>query len=149
MGLIKLPNEIILLILRSLSKHRLKRMRLVCEKLAVLGAPLLMDVVYISPRAKDMAVFEAIVQHPVFNPSIKHVVYDSAQIIHHSLEGYYNALEYQLQNPAYKRIWISNTGVQQMMDLIKPHAKSYSSKLESFRQFQNQPGWMEDFRQQN
>lgn len=148
MGLLELPNEIMLQILENLSKQRLKRMRLVCNQLAILGAPLLMDVVYISPRSKDMEVFEFVVQHPVFNVAIKHVVYDSAQIISYSLEDYYNALEDQLRNPAYKRIRISNLAVREMMDLIKPHVKSYTSKLEGFRRFQDQPGWIEDFRQQ-
>ncbi|KAL8751772.1 MAG: hypothetical protein Q9199_006195 [Rusavskia elegans] len=107
-----------------------------------------MDVIYISPRSKDMEVFESIVQHPVFNVAIKHAVYDSAQIISYSLEDYYNALEDQFRDPEYKRIRISNAAVREMMDLIKPHVKSYSSTLEGFRRIQVQPGWIEDYRQQ-
>ncbi|KAI4226940.1 MAG: hypothetical protein LQ349_006804, partial [Xanthoria aureola] len=149
MGLIELPNEITLQILGNLSKQRLKRMRLVCNHLAILGASLLMDVVYISPRSKDTEVFESIVQHPVFNGATKHVVYDSAQIIGYSLEDYYNALEEQFEGSEYKRLRITNAAVQEMMDVINPPFESCSSTPEGFRRFQDRPDWIEDFRQQN
>ena len=149
MGLIGLPNEITLQILGSLSQQRLKRMRLVCKHLAILGAPLLMDVVYISPRSKDLEVFKSIVQHPVFNGAIKHVVYDSAQIICYSLKDYYNALEEQLEGSEYKRLRFTNAAVQEMMDVISPPFESCSSTVEGFHRFQDRPDLIEDFRQQN
>ncbi|CAL8575671.1 hypothetical protein XPA_001582 [Xanthoria parietina] len=108
-----------------------------------------MDVVYISPRSKDMEVFESIVQHPVFNGAIKHVVYDSAQIICYSLKDYYNALKEQLEGSEYKRLRITNAAVQEMMDVIKPPFESCSSTLEGFHRFQDRPDLIEDFRQQN
>ncbi|KAL8670326.1 MAG: hypothetical protein Q9168_005126 [Polycauliona sp. 1 TL-2023] len=147
MGLLEIPNEITIVILKHLPKRRLKRMRMVSKKLSLLAAPILLDVLYISPRSKDIEVFEAIVQHPVLRIGIKDVVYDSAQIIGYTLEDYCNALQEQLRASAYKRIEISNDAVRELMQILRPHAESYTTRNQGFRQFKNNPVWMQSYRQ--
>ncbi|KAL8720926.1 MAG: hypothetical protein Q9225_002282 [Loekoesia sp. 1 TL-2023] len=93
-----LPNELILLALGNLSTKDLKSTRLVCKRWAPLGLELLnIDTVYLSPREKNMEVFDGITQHPIISKSIKHLVYDSAQFIKLPLRQYYAALGNQFE----------------------------------------------------
>ncbi|KAL8935327.1 MAG: hypothetical protein Q9216_005485 [Gyalolechia sp. 2 TL-2023] len=88
-----LPNELLLLILGHLSNKDLKQARLACRKLALLGLEALnVETVYISPRNKDMEVFDAITQHPILRKSVKHLVYDLAQFVNLHPEHYFTAL---------------------------------------------------------
>ena len=50
MGLLNMPTEVIQSILGNLPTSRLKRIRLVSQKLVVLTAPLRLDTSYVSPR---------------------------------------------------------------------------------------------------
>ncbi|KAL8801824.1 MAG: hypothetical protein Q9200_006815 [Gallowayella weberi] len=118
MGFLQLPNEITLLILEKLSKARLKRTRLVCKKLAQIGAPLLMDVLYISPRSKDMEVFDAVTQNPAFSSAIKNIVYDCAQWVDYSIKDYFNALSDQFRDEEYKRFRSSKNAVYESSGLF-------------------------------
>ncbi|KAL8802130.1 MAG: hypothetical protein Q9182_003996 [Xanthomendoza sp. 2 TL-2023] len=147
MGLLELPNEVILLILGNLSKARLKRTRLVCAKLAQLGARTLMDVVYISPRSKDMEVFDAITQNPAFSSAIKHIVYDCAQWVDYSIGDYFDALENQFRDREYHHLRSSNNAVGELMDLIHPHQKGYMSRIQGLKNCKEHAGFMEGFRQ--
>ncbi|KAL8994826.1 MAG: hypothetical protein Q9169_005302 [Polycauliona sp. 2 TL-2023] len=147
MGLHELPNEITISILNHLPKRRLKRIRLVSQKLAVLAAPILLDVLYISPRSKDTEVFDAITKHPVLSAGIRNIVYDSAKILQYSFEDYYNALQVQVQAAEYKTYEMSNDAVRELMKIMKPSANNFTSKLEGFRNFRDQSVWMETYRQ--
>ncbi|KAL8880020.1 MAG: hypothetical protein Q9192_008108 [Flavoplaca navasiana] len=146
MGLLQLPNEIVLLILKRLSKERLKRMRLVCRNLADLGASLLMDVVYISPRSEDTEVFDSVIQHPTFRASIKHVVYDTAKVVRYDLEDYHNALMMQLDQKEYDEMRNKNNVMQKLMEL-KSKRSYFKAKREIFKMFKYSPECMEDYHQ--
>lgn len=141
MGLLQLPNEITLLILERLAKERLKRMRLVCKKLADLGAPLLMDVLYISPRSKDTEVFESVIQHPTFKTAVKHVIYEAAKVVDYDLEDYFNVLMLQLDQTEYREIRNTNHAIDQLMKL---RTKRLNYAVNSFK---NTPACMEDYHQ--
>ncbi|KAL8983642.1 MAG: hypothetical protein Q9205_002178 [Flavoplaca limonia] len=136
---LQLPNEIVLLILKSLSKERLKRTRLVCENLADFGASLLMDVVYISPRSEDT-------EHPTFSAAIKHVVYDTAKVVHYDLEDYYNALMMQLDQKEYDEMRNKNNVMQELMELESKRSY-FKAKRGIFKMFKNSPECMKDYHQ--
>ncbi|KAL9003043.1 MAG: hypothetical protein Q9188_004055 [Gyalolechia gomerana] len=118
------PDEIVLAVLGRLSKKYLKRTRLLCKRLALLSAPLLLDVIYISPQSKNVEVFEAITQHPVFNAAVKDIVYDSAKFADYSLVNYYNALYSQLYKAQYQCIRLSDDAVRDLMALIPPRKRN-------------------------
>lgn len=141
MGLLQLPNEIVHLILKRLPKERLKRMRLVCKKLSDLGAPLLMDVVYISPRSEDTEVFNSVTQHPTFRAAIKHVVYDTAKVVRYDLEDYYKALMMQLDQKEYNEMSNKNNVMEKLMEL-KTKRSYYKSKPKVYKMFKmTQNAW--------
>ncbi|KAL8642169.1 MAG: hypothetical protein Q9226_008538, partial [Calogaya cf. arnoldii] len=82
------PNEITLGILSYLGKADLKRARIVCKKFASLGGQILVDTLYLSPRDKDMEVFDAVTRHPDLKVSVKNIVFDSAQFVKYTLSQY-------------------------------------------------------------
>ncbi|KAL8992422.1 MAG: hypothetical protein Q9169_007118 [Polycauliona sp. 2 TL-2023] len=88
----KLPNELILEILFYLRRDYLKHARLTCKKLASLGGQLLVSNLYLSPREKDMQVFDAVSRHPDLKKSVKNITFDSAHFIKYSLEEYLEQL---------------------------------------------------------
>ncbi|KAL8712514.1 MAG: hypothetical protein Q9220_003362 [cf. Caloplaca sp. 1 TL-2023] len=92
-----LPNELILNILSCLPIRDLKQTRLVSKLLASLGGQLLVDTLYLTPREKDMEVFDQITQHPDLKKSIKKIHYDSAQFRKLSLVEYCHKLCEQLK----------------------------------------------------
>ncbi|KAL8727992.1 MAG: hypothetical protein Q9181_005496 [Wetmoreana brouardii] len=99
-----LPPELILMILSYLRKDDLKRARRVSRKLASLGAQRLIQRLYISPRTKDMDVFDAVTQHPELRKSVKHLVYDTAHFVHYDIHDYFDQLCMQLNRTRY-RYW--------------------------------------------
>ncbi|KAL8672264.1 MAG: hypothetical protein Q9168_003265 [Polycauliona sp. 1 TL-2023] len=89
----KLPHEMILQILSHVRRDRLKIVRLTCKKLAFLGGRLLVGRLYISPREKDMEVFDAVTRHPEISKSVKKIIFDSAQFLKVSLSRYLKQLD--------------------------------------------------------
>ena len=135
-NLLEFPDELILAIIGKLKKKYLKRARLVCKKLAVLAAPFLLDVIYVSPHTKNTNVLEAITQHPIFSKTVKHIIYDSAKFADYSLEDYFNALSNQIRDPRYRRARMYNNDVRELLDLIQPRTRtSLGSHLASERGF--------------
>ncbi|KAL8845691.1 MAG: hypothetical protein Q9221_009157 [Calogaya cf. arnoldii] len=84
----KLPNEITIKILSCLSTKSLKRARFVSKKLASLGGQILVVNLYLSPREKDMEVFDAVTQHPDLKKSVRNIIFDSAQFVKYTLPEY-------------------------------------------------------------
>lgn len=111
-------DKIVLVVPKRLSKKYLKRTRFICKRLALLSAPLLLDIIYISPHSNNIEAFEAITQHPVFNAAVKHIVYDSTKFADYSLENYYNAVYSQLCEALYKPIRLSDDAVRGLMAFI-------------------------------
>ncbi|KAL8830843.1 MAG: hypothetical protein Q9170_005551 [Blastenia crenularia] len=113
-----LPTELTLLILEHLTVQDVKRARLVCRNWASCGIGLLVDTVYLSPREKDMEVFEVITQHPVFAKSVKHLVYDSAQFVNLPFDYYCESLYEQLifWGGGYR----SPVDIQELRELLEP-----------------------------
>ena len=96
-----MPPEVIHIILENLSQTDVKQARLVSNKWAAIGARSLnVHTVYLSPRDKDMEVFEVITQHPIFRATAKHLVFDSAQFIKLSEEHYITAFIRDLEAQA-------------------------------------------------
>ncbi|KAL8643988.1 MAG: hypothetical protein Q9226_007994 [Calogaya cf. arnoldii] len=96
-----MPPEVIHIILENLSQTDVKQARLVSKKWAAIGARSLnVLTVYLSPRDKDMEVFDVITQHPIFRATAKHLVFDSAQFIKLSEEHYITAFIRDLEAQA-------------------------------------------------
>ncbi|KAL8787440.1 MAG: hypothetical protein Q9213_002217 [Squamulea squamosa] len=96
-----IPPEVILTILEYLSRADIKQTRLVSKHWSELGAMALhVDTVYLSPRDKDMSVFEGITQHPIFRAMVKHLVFDSAQFIRLSTRKYIKTFIRSLEDQA-------------------------------------------------
>lgn len=144
MGFLDLPDELILTVLGNLGKQSLKRMRLVCQRLASIGATLLLDAIYISPHAKNMEVFEAITQHPVFSASVKNIVFDSAFFAIDSPNDYGHALCRQFRDPVYRRIKIYDGAVRQ---LIKTFRYRYGTQSHSLVRCGDHAELIEGYRQ--
>ena len=94
----KLPNEIILLILKSLEKHDLKSARLVSKIWTSLAAELLFDQVYVSAHPENLEVFSAIARHPLLSQCIKTLIYDAVEFVEACTQKqYYWSLWYQIR----------------------------------------------------
>ncbi|KAL8740727.1 MAG: hypothetical protein Q9184_008460, partial [Pyrenodesmia sp. 2 TL-2023] len=116
MNLLELPDEVTLAVLENLKKNHIKRIRLVCRKLALLGGPFLFDVIYISQHPKNVEVFEAISQHPAFSASVKHVIYDSVKFIDYTLETYCEAIRQQYHKWSRKEFKMADPAIWELMD---------------------------------
>ena len=77
----ELPNEIILLMLKSLEKHDLKSARLVSQTWSSLAAADLFDQVYVSAHPENLEVFSAIARHPLLSRCIKTLIYDAIDFV--------------------------------------------------------------------
>ncbi|MCJ1452635.1 hypothetical protein MMC28_002978 [Mycoblastus sanguinarius] len=73
-----LPTELKIDVLKLLEKRYLKMFRLVSKDWCSLATEFLFDKAYISPRKKDMEIFENITQHPVLRSAVKELVYDAS-----------------------------------------------------------------------
>ncbi len=87
----KVPNEITIMILSHLQKQDLKGVRFACKKLAALAGRMLVVNLYLSPREKDMEVFDAVTQHPDLKMSVKNIIYDSARFVKYTFPEYLEA----------------------------------------------------------
>lgn len=125
-----LPNEVTLMILEYLPKRDLKKARLVCKDLALFGASILVGTLYISPRETDMAVFDAITQHPTIRHSVRHIFYDTAQFKKENPRQYLNRLHLQLIGPAYAGLREVNVEVRRLIEHIE---ESAHCSLENFQ----------------
>lgn len=113
-----LPNEITLMILEYLPKYDLKHVRLVCKLLASLAAKSLIETLYISPRSKDMDVFDGVTRHPEFSKSVKHLFYDTALFVEYDMKEYFNQLCAQFNRTRYTYLRIANTAVKDLIGII-------------------------------
>ncbi|KAI4180426.1 MAG: hypothetical protein L6R41_007245 [Letrouitia leprolyta] len=131
-----LPNELILQALGYLSNKDLKQTRLVCRQLALLGLKALnVETIYLSPRKKDMEVFDTITQHPILSKSVRHVVYDMAQFVNLRPEHYFQALCEQFVTQACFRSDFK------MQELVQEYARpsGFVSPRELFARFLRGP----------
>ena len=87
-----LPSETTSQVLGYLSKKDLKAARLVGRTFMLLTQQFVFDTLYISPRTKDMEVFNAITQHPLLRASVRHLFFDSAHFVECSMEDYVRKL---------------------------------------------------------
>lgn len=74
-----LPIEVKAVILEFLEKEYLKRVRLLSKEWCSLATQFLFDTIYISPREKDVEVFERITRHPVLSHAVTKLVYDTSR----------------------------------------------------------------------
>ena len=98
----ELPNEIILLILRSLQKHDLKSARLVSKTWSSLAAEFLFDQVYVSAHPENLEVFSAIARHPLLSQCIKTLRYDAVDFEACTKEQYFYSLWWQTGRQFYE-----------------------------------------------
>ncbi|KAI4237108.1 MAG: hypothetical protein LQ349_002091 [Xanthoria aureola] len=113
-----LPNEVTLHILSSVPKRDIKQARLVCQLWAALGARLLFDTIYVSPRESDMAVFEAITQHESLRSAPRHLVYDSTVFEQYDEKDYAFNLHWQYQDGTFDALGDALFAIQEMVGLI-------------------------------
>ncbi|MCJ1463568.1 hypothetical protein MMC07_002176 [Pseudocyphellaria aurata] len=71
-----LPNEVLLIIFKLLTKPQLKAVRCVCKLFARLAAPPIFDKIYISPHKLNLDVFRKIADHPDLCQYPRTLVYD-------------------------------------------------------------------------
>ena len=87
-----LPDEIILLILKSLEKYDLKSTRLVSKTWSSLAAEFLFDQVYVSAHPENLEVFSAIARHPLLSQCIKTLRYDAVDFVDCTKRQYFGSL---------------------------------------------------------
>ncbi|KAL9062970.1 MAG: hypothetical protein Q9161_009681 [Pseudevernia consocians] len=75
------PSELVLAILKPLTRPDLKSARLVSKIWSLCAAEYLFNVIYISPSKENIDVFEAITQHPVLSKCPRHLEYDGAEFL--------------------------------------------------------------------
>lgn len=97
----ELPNEIILLILKSLEKRDLKFARLVSKTWTSLAAELLFDQVYVSAHPENLEVFSAIARHPLLSQCIKTLRYDAVDFAGCTKEQYFDSLWWETRYQFY------------------------------------------------
>ncbi|KAL8923351.1 MAG: hypothetical protein Q9208_004621 [Pyrenodesmia sp. 3 TL-2023] len=142
-----LPNELLVLVLGYLSNQDLKHTRLACKRLSSLSDYHFdLDTVYLSPRSKDMEVFDGITQHPFFSKRVKHVIYDSAQFVHLGIEGYFATFCNQLN---IRRSVHRDSSVQDLVDLLHGSHLPATERLLpmplSFMRFLEDPSMLEGY----
>ncbi|KAL8881654.1 MAG: hypothetical protein Q9198_001177 [Flavoplaca austrocitrina] len=91
-----MPTEISLRVFSYLSAKDIKRVRLVCQEMASMGAEFLCRNLYISLCEETTRVFTAITDHPKIRKSVHNIVYDSAHFRDLNLYCYLQALHEQL-----------------------------------------------------
>ncbi|KAL9042903.1 MAG: hypothetical protein Q9180_000261 [Flavoplaca navasiana] len=145
--LVDFPNEIKAMILGHLEKRSIKQARLVCKDLAIIGESRLVDTIYISPREKDMEVFDGITTGKFsIRRSVKHVVFDSAQFTRQEERTYFTNLCEQLSQPQLKYLMMANHDLTNLVktilgsdeDLPNPQSlKEYGSSRKAFERCQH------------
>lgn len=71
-----LPNEVLLMVFKPLSKEVLKSVRRACKFFETLVSPLLFDEIYISPHRRNLDVFRHISEHPHLCRYPRKLIYD-------------------------------------------------------------------------
>ena len=125
-----LPNEIILLILRSLEKHDLKSARLVSKTWTSLAAEFLFDQVYVSVHPENLEVFSAIARHPLLSQCIKTLRYDAVEFVEAcTKEQYFWRLWYQMR----RHFWYSYSDLRRLDDFaLVPDYNAFRKIIASF-----------------
>lgn len=77
-------------------KVDIKSARLVCKRFDPLAIPLLYDGVIVARHRKDLAVFDAIAGHKVYNKYVEELVYSAAEFGDYDLEIYEDELRVQV-----------------------------------------------------
>ncbi|KAI4097234.1 MAG: hypothetical protein L6R37_006847 [Teloschistes peruensis] len=150
-----LPNEIVDMILVFLPRASLKQARLVCRQWAICVEAFLVSTVYLSPREKDMEVFDNITSHPSMSKSVKHLFYDTALFRDYSLYDYFVRLCAQLNCTGYKRMRMEDPYVQELIATIngrpvRPGQRAVARPFPSqgaFRRFQEHTAFHEGYSQ--
>ena len=97
-----LPPELTGLVAKCLYKFELKNLRFVSKQWNAMATPLLFDMVYVSPRDKDLQAFSNIAKHPVLRRSIKEMICDISEIPELSHEDYFHNMCYELRDMTFQ-----------------------------------------------
>ena len=76
-----LPTELRISVLRNLEKRDLKALRLASKQWCPLATVSLFEKLHVSPRKKDLEIFEKIAKHPVLSTLAKELVYDTSYFV--------------------------------------------------------------------
>lgn len=76
----QLPHELSDIVLRLLLPQDIKKLRLTNRKYHDLSSHLLIETAYFALRPKTLAVFNEIVEHPIFSRSVTEIVYDTRSV---------------------------------------------------------------------
>lgn len=87
-----LPGELKICIVHLLGKADLKRIRCVSKAWCDLATIPLFDRIYVSPRKKDIEVYENITKHPVLRAVVKELIYDATRFHKITLYEYCNQM---------------------------------------------------------
>lgn len=129
------------MILRRLKRKDRKAVRRVSQGLALLGSGNFYDTLHISPREKDMEVFDAITQRPHMCEDAMNVVFDSARFIPKpTMEQYIDALYPQYQSKNYEHLMTTNLKIQTLFWLING-----SVSPAGFEQCRDVPGFLDGY----
>lgn len=123
----RLPNEITREILSGLEKMDLKRTRLTCKRLASIGGQILVVNLYLSPREKDMQVFDAITQHPDLKKSVKNIIFDTAYFEEGTSLDYVYAVRRVNESHGFENLGQAHSTIKDMY--VASHAASASPDL--------------------
>ncbi|KAL9025728.1 MAG: hypothetical protein Q9180_007603 [Flavoplaca navasiana] len=147
----RIPSEIMLKILSGLKKRDLKRVRFTCKKLASLGGQLLIVNLYLSPREKDMQVFDAVTQHADLKKSVQNIIFDSAQFTRLSMVEYFQEHRNAYQAGAFKNLGKAQADIEEMYTAMeKANARVQRGILISHHeveQFMRHPVIIEGYQQ--
>lgn len=148
---VPLPNEIKQMILGLLPTSCLKKVRLACRDLASLGEFYLLNTVFISPREKDMEVFDCITSGKAsIRRRVKNIVFDSAQFQIRTERAYFADLCEQLSLPQLKYLIMSNRDLKTLIKTIlgsnqdAPDSQSlrqYGSLPDAYERCQGNPAF--------
>ena len=76
-----LPDELLSIVLSSLSPGELQISRLVCRRWSYNGARYMFPRLYFRPHTEIMGVFDTIIQNPVFAAGVSEIVYDTRMFL--------------------------------------------------------------------
>ncbi|KAL8685353.1 MAG: hypothetical protein Q9224_005851 [Gallowayella concinna] len=141
-----IPNEVLLNILANLQKLDLKRARLVCQTWASLSAEFLFETIYISPRETDLAVFDAITQHPVLRRAPRHLIYDCAVFSRHDQKQYLQELYEQFDNGLFSTFGSAESVIREMLSSVPRESIDDYDIGDIAPQLANYPVFIEGYR---
>ncbi|KAL8965358.1 MAG: hypothetical protein Q9183_003891, partial [Haloplaca sp. 2 TL-2023] len=107
-------------------------------RLAELGASSsLIDTVYISPREQDMAVFDAVTQHPVFKCSVRHLLYDTAEFLDKTQDEYTMSLSRQFQHQGFDELSDFDADYRELHSLVYGDAKENGNVIRNLKAYKH------------